>query len=210
MLYANVCGLTGSPRSSRRGAALTPRARRSSRSRRPDSRRSTIADSGRRSREESPLWEKAQAYCLAPAHVEAPNCRIVIAVDVTVRVIPVRSGEDPTIKSRSGCVEEAEKFLRTCRERGSARSRRRCPSPLGGDGVGSTILNDIRPGLRVHQRCLFGALFPIAQAVFWTLVLIELVWSAIWWLSTAKMASESSLPSFESCLDWVLLRSLDQ
>ena len=43
----------------------------------------------------SPLWEKAQAYCLAPAHVEAPNCRIVIAVDVTVRVIPVRSGEDP-------------------------------------------------------------------------------------------------------------------
>ena len=43
----------------------------------------------------SPLWQKAQAYCLAPEHVEAPNCRIVIAVDVTVRVIPVRAGEDP-------------------------------------------------------------------------------------------------------------------
>ncbi len=43
----------------------------------------------------SPLWQKAQAYCLAPEHVEAPNCRIVIAVDVTVRVFPVRPGEDP-------------------------------------------------------------------------------------------------------------------
>jgi hypothetical protein len=43
-----------------------------------------------------PLWEKAQAYCLAPEHVEAPNCRIVIAVDVTVRVVPIRPGEDPS------------------------------------------------------------------------------------------------------------------
>jgi len=43
----------------------------------------------------SPLWQKAQAYCLASEHIEAPNCRIVIAVDVTVRVIPVRAGEDP-------------------------------------------------------------------------------------------------------------------
>jgi hypothetical protein len=46
----------------------------------------------------SPLWQKAQAYCLAPEHVEAPNCRIVIAVDVTVRVFPVRPGEDPNEK----------------------------------------------------------------------------------------------------------------
>ncbi len=44
----------------------------------------------------SPLWQKAQAYCLAPEHVQALNCRIVIAVDVTVRVIPVRPGEDPS------------------------------------------------------------------------------------------------------------------
>ena len=43
----------------------------------------------------SPLWQKAQAYCLTPEHIEATNCRIVIAVDVTVRVIPVRAGEDP-------------------------------------------------------------------------------------------------------------------
>ena len=43
----------------------------------------------------SPLWQKAQAYCLTPEHIEATNCRIVIAVDVTVRVIPVRPGENP-------------------------------------------------------------------------------------------------------------------
>ncbi len=43
----------------------------------------------------SPLWQKAQAYCLAPEHGDAPNCRIVIAVDVTVRLVPVRPGEDP-------------------------------------------------------------------------------------------------------------------
>jgi len=43
----------------------------------------------------SPLWEKARAYCLAPDHGGAPNCRVVIAVDVTIRVVPVRSGEDP-------------------------------------------------------------------------------------------------------------------
>lgn len=43
----------------------------------------------------SPLWQKAQAYCLAPDHGGAPNCRVVIAVDVTVRVVPVRPGEDP-------------------------------------------------------------------------------------------------------------------
>ncbi len=28
----------------------------------------------------------------------------------------------------------------------------------------------------------FTELLPIAQAVFWTLVLIELTWSAIWWV----------------------------
>jgi hypothetical protein len=42
----------------------------------------------------SPLWEKAQGYCRPPEHADTPNCRVVVAVDVTVRVIPVRPGED--------------------------------------------------------------------------------------------------------------------
>lgn len=47
--------------------------------------------------------------------------------------------------------------------------------------MGSTILNDIVRDYESITAAWFGALFPIAQAVFWTLVLIELVWSAIWW-----------------------------
>ncbi|MCI0410968.1 MAG: P-type conjugative transfer protein TrbL [Acidobacteria bacterium] len=47
--------------------------------------------------------------------------------------------------------------------------------------MGSTILNDIVRDYESISGSWFGALFPIAQAVFWTLVLIELVWSAIWW-----------------------------
>ena len=47
--------------------------------------------------------------------------------------------------------------------------------------MGSTILNDIVRDYQSISGSWFGALFPIAQAVFWTLVLIELVWSAIWW-----------------------------
>ncbi len=47
--------------------------------------------------------------------------------------------------------------------------------------MGSTILNDIVRDYESITGAWFGALFPIAQAVFWTLVLVELVWSAIWW-----------------------------
>jgi type IV secretion system protein TrbL len=47
--------------------------------------------------------------------------------------------------------------------------------------MGSTILNDIVRDYESISAAWFSALFPIAQAVFWTLVLIELVWSAIWW-----------------------------
>lgn len=47
--------------------------------------------------------------------------------------------------------------------------------------MGSTILNDIVRDYGSITGAWFGALFPIAQAIFWTLVLIELVWSAIWW-----------------------------
>lgn len=47
--------------------------------------------------------------------------------------------------------------------------------------MGSTILNDIVRDYESISGSWFAALFPIAQAVFWTLVLIELVWSAIWW-----------------------------
>jgi len=42
----------------------------------------------------SPLWEKAQSYCRAPEHADAPNCRVVVAVDLTVHVFALRQGDD--------------------------------------------------------------------------------------------------------------------
>src|SRR5205809_4894077 len=42
----------------------------------------------------SPLWEKAQSYCRAPEHADAPNCRVVVAVDLTVHVFVLRQGDD--------------------------------------------------------------------------------------------------------------------
>ena len=41
----------------------------------------------------SPLWAEAQSYCRAPEHADAPNCRVVVAVDLTVRVLALRQGE---------------------------------------------------------------------------------------------------------------------
>jgi hypothetical protein len=49
---------------------------------------------------QSPLWTEAQAYCRAPDHGDRPNCRVVVAVDVTVRVLAVRPGEDQTARLR--------------------------------------------------------------------------------------------------------------
>ena len=40
------------------------------------------------------LWEKAQSYCRAPEHADAPNCRVVVAVDLTVHVLALRQGDD--------------------------------------------------------------------------------------------------------------------
>jgi type IV secretion system protein TrbL len=48
--------------------------------------------------------------------------------------------------------------------------------------VSSTILNDIVRDYESITAAWFASLFPIAQAVFWTLVLIELIWSAVWWV----------------------------
>lgn len=48
--------------------------------------------------------------------------------------------------------------------------------------MNSTILNDIVRDYEAVTTAWFAALVPIAQALFWTLVLIELVWSAIWWV----------------------------
>src|SRR5919197_775683 len=48
--------------------------------------------------------------------------------------------------------------------------------------MSSTILNDIVRDYESITAAWFTALFPIARAVFWTLVLIELIWSAIWWV----------------------------
>src|SRR5262249_62239567 len=43
---------------------------------------------------QTPLWSKAQTYCRVPDHEDRPNCRIVVAVDVTVRILAVRPGDD--------------------------------------------------------------------------------------------------------------------
>src|SRR5437660_4280513 len=48
--------------------------------------------------------------------------------------------------------------------------------------MSSTILNDILRDYESIAAAWFNSLFPIAQGVFWTLVLIELIWSAIWWV----------------------------
>ena len=42
----------------------------------------------------SPLWEKAQSYCRAREHADAPNCRVVVAVDLTVHVFAFHQGDD--------------------------------------------------------------------------------------------------------------------
>ena len=44
---------------------------------------------------QTPLWTKAQTYCRVPDHEDRPNCRIVVAVDVTVRILAVRPGRRP-------------------------------------------------------------------------------------------------------------------
>src|SRR3989475_4979590 len=48
--------------------------------------------------------------------------------------------------------------------------------------MSSTILNDILRDYESITAAWFNSLFPIAQGVFWTLVLIELIWSAVWWV----------------------------
>src|SRR5712692_892852 len=48
--------------------------------------------------------------------------------------------------------------------------------------MSSTILDDIVRDYESITAAWFSSLFPIAQGVFWTLVLIELVWSAVWWV----------------------------
>ena len=48
--------------------------------------------------------------------------------------------------------------------------------------MNSMILNDIVRDYESISSACASTLLPIAQAVFWTLVLIELIWSAIWWV----------------------------
>ena len=48
----------------------------------------------------SPLWAKAQSYCRAPEHADTANCRVVLTVDLTVRVRTVRHGDDVSERMR--------------------------------------------------------------------------------------------------------------
>ena len=42
----------------------------------------------------SPLWAKAQEFCRLPENAQNTNCRIVLAVDLTVRIVPVSPPDD--------------------------------------------------------------------------------------------------------------------
>jgi type IV secretion system protein TrbL len=81
--------------------------------------------------------------------------------------------------------------------------------------MGSSILNDIVRDSQSISATWFGALFPIAQGIFWALVLIELIWSAIWWavdredglgVVTALLRKVLSIAFFYALLinnDWI-------
>ena len=48
--------------------------------------------------------------------------------------------------------------------------------------MSSTILTDIVRDYEAVSTAWFSALAPIAHKIFWTLVAIQLTWSAIWWV----------------------------
>ena len=48
----------------------------------------------------TPVWSEAQRYCRASDHADSPNCRVVVAVDLTVRVLPVHQGDDLNARIR--------------------------------------------------------------------------------------------------------------
>ena len=48
--------------------------------------------------------------------------------------------------------------------------------------MSSTILNDIVRDYEAISASWFSALGPIANKIFWSLVAIQLTWSAIWWV----------------------------
>src|SRR5712692_11776799 len=48
--------------------------------------------------------------------------------------------------------------------------------------MSSTILDDIVRDYETISTAWFSALGPIAHRIFWTLVAIQLTWSAIWWV----------------------------
>ena len=125
---------------------------------------------------QSPLWTKAQTYCRVPDHEGRPNCRIVVAVDVTVRILAVRPDDDLNERVRHGSVAAPESsasprparcrrttrkgFDRAAQDANAARERH----------VSSTILNDIVRDYEAITAAWFSALVPIAQAIFWILV----------------------------------------
>ncbi len=62
-------------------------------------------------RKGSPLWAKAQAYCRVPENVQAANCRIVLAVNLAVRIVPV-SPSDDTAAQEGAWIRRGAEHLR--------------------------------------------------------------------------------------------------
>ncbi len=56
----------------------------------------------------SPLWAKAQEFCHLPENVQGANCRIIVAVDLTVRIVPVSPTEDTEERERTWIRKGAE------------------------------------------------------------------------------------------------------
>ncbi len=59
----------------------------------------------------NPLWAKAQEYCRLPENLQAANCRIVLAVDLTVRIVPV-SPTDDTAAREGAFIRRGAEHLR--------------------------------------------------------------------------------------------------
>ncbi len=46
----------------------------------------------------SPLWAKAQEYCRLPDNLQGANCRIVLAVDLTIHAAPMSLTDDASAR----------------------------------------------------------------------------------------------------------------
>jgi hypothetical protein len=79
----------------------------------------------------SPLWEKARSQCSTPDKGTTPNCRVVIAVDLTVRVVPVGQSDDVDERVREWVRRGAREVPPYVPGKGFGPEPPRMPKPAG-------------------------------------------------------------------------------